>query len=276
MNVLFLVGVSYPVRICLSDMCKSEFLELALSDLEASRVLNQSQIFPQAVFHMQQSVEKLVKHLAVTYGIHTIKELKAIGHNTLKVFQDTMNHYIELVANASGDIKSEVENLLELKEQFKTISDIDLQNLDDKFLDSVLESLYGLKTVKPIFDQDDNPIEILSQIFKLSVDLNQISAKDAKLTLERCKTDKYFQTIILEKMNSFMNYFGEYRAAVESSFYLAVVFTRHAVSTRYITGDGNPLKVYNMDHQLIRRLSDFHDHLELAINRCMNYDKHNR
>lgn len=43
----------------------TERLNIAKSDLEASRVLYENQLYPQAIFYFQQNVEKANKSLAL-------------------------------------------------------------------------------------------------------------------------------------------------------------------------------------------------------------------
>jgi len=69
-------------------MMSTELLNIAKSDLEASRVLYENQLYPQAIFYFQQSVEKANKSLALVTKQVTEKELyRNIGHEAIKIHE---------------------------------------------------------------------------------------------------------------------------------------------------------------------------------------------
>ena len=61
--------------------------ETAKKDLQASKYLYNNALYPQAIFHIQQSVEKATKCFGMIFGIISEKELKKIGHNPIKIYE---------------------------------------------------------------------------------------------------------------------------------------------------------------------------------------------
>jgi len=71
-------------------------LEIAKTDLEASRILLSSKHHPQAIFLFEQSVEKGVKSIGLWMNVVTeeeCKDMKIIGHQAWRIF----NHIMEIV-----------------------------------------------------------------------------------------------------------------------------------------------------------------------------------
>jgi len=64
-------------------------LGIARSDLEAAKCLYENKLYPQAIFHLQQSAEKADKSFALIIGLTTEEDLKT--HNTLNFDKKILN-----------------------------------------------------------------------------------------------------------------------------------------------------------------------------------------
>jgi HEPN domain-containing protein len=60
--------------------------EIARTDLNAAKCLFDQEHYPQAVFYLQQSVEKATKSLAIDFDIIKEEEVIKVGHDPLKVY----------------------------------------------------------------------------------------------------------------------------------------------------------------------------------------------
>jgi|Deesub1362A_J573_1020465.scaffolds.fasta_scaffold00802_17 hypothetical protein len=70
------------------------FVKIALQDFEASKILYRAKMYPMAIYHMQQAVEKYVKALALTYFGLNEKEIKRyISHDSPKAFIRLLKRY---------------------------------------------------------------------------------------------------------------------------------------------------------------------------------------
>lgn len=58
------------------------FLREAERDMESCKVLYSKKIFPHAVYHLQQAVEKATKGYVLGFGLLSPKEIREIGHDT--------------------------------------------------------------------------------------------------------------------------------------------------------------------------------------------------
>jgi len=61
-----------------------EYLECSKKDIEASKILYKNEQFSTSTYHIQQAVEKIAKSFGLYHGFINAKDLKPIGHDTLK------------------------------------------------------------------------------------------------------------------------------------------------------------------------------------------------
>ena len=97
-------------------------IEITQKDFEAARILFEKSLYPQAIYMLQQSLEKAVKALLLKFGIvRTEGELKnEIGHDTV---EGTLN----LLADKFGDVLREFQRaLLQFKDLPEELRDLRL------------------------------------------------------------------------------------------------------------------------------------------------------
>lgn len=63
-----------------------EFTKFAEDDINSAKILYTNKIYPTAIYHLQQSVEKLVKAYMIYYSILNHKNLKSVSHDSPKAF----------------------------------------------------------------------------------------------------------------------------------------------------------------------------------------------
>jgi len=83
-------------------------LEIAKKDLKASKCLYDNGLYPQAVFYLQQSVEKATKTFGILSDFIDENELKDfVGHNPLKIHKKVFEEQKRIAENLNriiGDI----------------------------------------------------------------------------------------------------------------------------------------------------------------------------
>lgn len=70
------------------------FLDISKEDLKASKVLFKHKLYPQSIFFLQQSTEKLVKFIGLNnevIGMHNLK--KKISHKTSLIFKEAISKF---------------------------------------------------------------------------------------------------------------------------------------------------------------------------------------
>lgn len=81
----------------------SDLLYSAERDLKAVVELFNSGIYPDAVFHFQQAVEKGCKFWGLSMGLITWEEIRNIGHNPEKVFRILFKRINKIEDNAESE-----------------------------------------------------------------------------------------------------------------------------------------------------------------------------
>lgn len=88
------------------DLSYTDFLDLSNSDIKSADVLLKFKEYPNAVYHLQQSVEKSCKYLGLTNKIFTFNELRKISHDPDKVFDMLFSSNFYTSIFTDGDYKS--------------------------------------------------------------------------------------------------------------------------------------------------------------------------
>jgi len=101
--------------------------EIARNDLEASKCLFERELYPQAVFYLQQSIEKATKSFGLLNDVIKEDELKHVSHNPLKVYKKS----IEKQKKKIERIMDAIEKVPKLGEA-KLIKDLNFRNYHKK------------------------------------------------------------------------------------------------------------------------------------------------
>ena len=99
-----------------------EFLECSKKDIKASKVLYREKQFSASTYHIQQAVEKIAKSFGLYHEFIDIKDLKHIGHDTLKSVKYILKN--PLIASTLQIIKNNFyaglkENVSDVEELWK-------------------------------------------------------------------------------------------------------------------------------------------------------------
>lgn len=82
------------------------FLFMAMGDLDASILLYHRGHYPQAVFLLQQSVEKAAKSLGIFLSLITAEDtIKIVGHKPLKILEKTTKDMADNIHEMNNEIK---------------------------------------------------------------------------------------------------------------------------------------------------------------------------
>ena len=131
-----------------------QLLDISQSDLDSSKLLLDSNQYPNAVSTFQQSVEKTVKALALMNKILKFRELKdRIGHNPSKMYIENTENHLQKAKN----LKKNIENFPQLLE-LPSIRDLEIDAYISE-VKSAKEMLEGIYNGDKIFSDDINELE---------------------------------------------------------------------------------------------------------------------
>jgi len=224
------------------------FLEIAKADLKAAQCLYQAKLYPQAVFFLQQSIEKTFKAIGSSSFSETDLKTK-IKHYPLKIFSCGMENMIQEIC-ASKDV--DFNTLL------KGIQRPDVVELLDGMRESV-ELYNDIPTLESIPKED--LLKLLPDIIEL-LDMSEIHPNMAKYMEQTCNAFKYLILDLSDKnqcTESYERFFSEYQEIMKEmlilgiplTFLALVVSPSCATNTRYPNQDISPLEIYNNKNPIV-------------------------
>lgn len=249
---------------------KQVLLDIARQDLKAARGSLEKKLYPQAIFYLEQAVEKATKSMGLHHKIITEDDLQDIGHESIEV-------YIRVLENLKTKVKRFQERIKKFPKLRQTTLFKKYENLETGEFSKILDNLeQHLKhQVRQISDDE------LKKAF-LELDEIKTEIEKMKITEEEMKNFKLFiQEIVnaiiedypavrekaekeLEKLESFSPEVIE--EIIESLIipqsvcynyllFLSAALGPHATPSRYPfpKREHNPLVVYGEEHPLIKR-----------------------
>lgn len=253
------------------------FLEIAKRDLEATKFLFNRKLYPHSVFYLQQAIEKATKSLGIWNKTITVDEAKnTIKHGAWRIYLKIINE----MKNKVVKFEKRLEEFPRLKE-VDLIKEIEISKLKNTFdeyqmfpnenetlkisfsrkeLQSILTEIDELRgelnegiVIKIDEKETENIREKLYQLLDVFSEINPIAVEETKKGLGKVITPQAIINI-LKKLNKPIS---KLVFCYISLFYLSLIFSPHAVRSRYPQDDFNPLEVYNKKMPLIQMLDSF-------------------
>lgn len=222
----------------------------AQSDRRAADVLHAAQLYPQAVFALQQSVEKTIKAIGLSVGAIGVAELQSvISHRAINVYLNGLKKVIAFASTRTQD-----PNALTMLEAWLRKGETER----DRFVSITKPTSDEL--AKWIADhraaRDDLP-NMLAATSSNDIIEAVKEAVTGPIPFDPAELPKWIvRTMIF----------------VIALYFLALATLAHAVSTRYGDGTRNAVETYDAAHPLVVHLSDLIaiadeciDHVEAAF-----------
>jgi len=212
-------------------------LQMAKSDRNAARVLLRQQQFPQAVFSLQQAVEKAVKAIGLSTRVIAVGELQsAISHKAINVFLFAIRKAL-VVANARmGDQKAiaTLDGFLRAGE-----------NARDRFA----------TTAKPTASELDRWI---SAHRSLREDLQGVLATPAGAQVIEAVQETITEPLPFATEEIPKRIF-EAMIVLAGLYFLSLATLGHAITSRYGDNTQSALDMHTTGHPLVARLDELID-----------------
>ncbi|MBL7893857.1 MAG: HEPN domain-containing protein [Bacteroidia bacterium] len=257
----------------------NQLVEIALSDIKASRKLREAKQYPQSVFYFQQSTEKAFKAWGIFAGIIKEDEIQKISHKHIKIYWKALTDQEKTVKGAMQaydkieGIKDhevyknmkldEFNKMIEDEKVFKeTIEKLDLLNLTHNDHVWVLDHLEEVEKVRlPSFKGLAGKLRDYS--LKTEDFTRRISENNAKEF--RDEMDKLSD----EQLEALSWYpLKEYMISLfvtKVLFFTTIMSAAHFSYCRYPFKGVDPLKFYTSKQPLVKFLPDYLRLLEKAI-----------
>lgn len=281
--------------------------EIARKDLEAATCLYEKELYPQAVFYFQQSVEKANKSWALVLDIIKEEEVISVRHDPFKIYIKSLLEQKKRLEMNSETIKKVPElkktkfmRDLDFEEYYKVVAD-SLTNVEKYYKvegDSIKKIKFSGKwpeenlfisggAIRSLIDQI-NELELV-EIYLKNTEISEkdfveatetfIEILDAFYPLDPKKTNELkagvenYLTLDLKKeiINKIQSFPIKNTIYVSFSlYYLSLIMLPHAIVTRYPDNNHNPLKVYNKKLPLIQLFDDLLEIMEKTLSNMGN------
>lgn len=205
-----------------------DFLKLSKDDLLACKILCNNDILHFAVYHLQQSVEKLAKAYGLASGYISINKLRSDGHVTPYVFikllqEDFLQKLLEVFENVHEFNEIKISKLKKLFSKEKTLEEIALFN--KKIIDNWLE--VGKNIRKNLKEKGNEIKSTIEKIDKEVWKISQLTLKE-KEKIHELLTSLNIPLLLEVVSNLIMLYI------------LSVITFPHSSFTRYPDGNVKP------------------------------------
>jgi len=270
-------------------------LSMAMEDLDVSVTLYEGGHYPQAIFSLQQAVEKASKSLALALKIIESNEMRKIKHKTPKIFKKSIHEFLECVVfvHTEACLTPETEALL-------TSAGIDLEKIaasKNKI------SAHVEKILEMVSDYDQSKDLIAGIITNLKLNLDNLEKDRTNIEkngFNEVQMNTIRQHVILtvrniakkgsqaevEKAASLLGEENLLKNTIQLTFkyaecsivlfYLALLTAPHAEKARYPDPNQkfDPLDYYTLDRPVIAALPELHTYTRIALERLGHLYNH--
>lgn len=246
--------------------------ELSIQDLQSAHLLYEFKIYNNAVFFLQQSVEKLIKAIGVFYNIISPNQLKKVNHFSASVYKLLIESVLKedkkfrRKFNVTGAMKNGLDsynrNLVESLKSFKGIENTGTEDLNLEELDHAIKMIIGDKP-----DESQNLNTLSQEMGERTFDILQNSEALNNYTLEseidKIPIDESFKNELAELMEKKL----KFAIANKTLLILDLIMNIHENSSRYPCDEcgSSPIDSYDDTHPIIIRFSTLLDFVDGTI-----------
>lgn len=251
-------------------------LKTAEGDLQAANHLFEKKLYPQAVFFLQQAVEKAFKSLGIHDRAVTEEDLKKFKHDPTKIFIKFLEFWKRLglaikesriveflpelgVFYIVSDLPNRINDLENLSKFFEQIT-IDYKSAFisekkiEEFLSSIMDFREEIENMKrSIIPEQEWKIkkEKLFKALKATDRIAPGSSEFLKKEIEKRFEGRDTEMIDYEK--SQINLYHDLGFCHMALIYLSLILLRHVEYPRYPKNGWIPQQIYNDDFPLVKK-----------------------
>jgi len=245
-----------------------ELIDISRNDLDSSMILYKKKKYPQAIYLLQQSVEKACKALASMLYNLSFEELpKNIGHESIVAFLFPIRDAWKLIV----DIGKIVATLTENEEKFEEILNQSFE--DEPIIKHLL--LDNFPKIRKRFRQMSEEIalmnsheieEFLGLIRIFNIHMEQFSPICSLILTKVIDFNDSVKFILAEKISNLIYYWKEPIIKIMSFTLFAYLTYPHFLYTRYPTDRLSP-KDYNQDMGIVKSYLLLWNHVNESLNK---------
>lgn len=249
------------------------FYDIAESDLNSALILYRNGIFHNAVFFLQQGIEKLIKGMGLYFDIISPNQLKSVNHFASDIFKKSAeallkenrllhNKYLidedmtEAIQHQDEERKKSIDLIKKIKQD-----GVD-PNISLEELDKLIADIHG-----------EAPTETfnLQTIAKENAETAYAMMKEGKIKEKYKKEQIKLSDKQDEEVKKAIHLIHEYTLKIDIAnrtlLLLDVVFHAHQNISRYPCEEHgeSPLDIYSIDHPIIQRFEKLLEYAFLSL-----------
>lgn len=259
-------------------------LEIARKDLEAARCLFKERLYLQAIFYLEQTVEKATKSLGIYNKAITEMELEKIGHESWKIYTKILEQ-----------TKVKIENFYEKLKRFPKLKQASLikefESLNaDKLNDIVKNFVSFIESGK--FVTKEELQMIISEISKFEKEIENTEMRVEEDEIKNLKTQlvevvdllsennpevsekikKQLELFSPELLTNLWKSLASMISCFLSLLYLSTILCSHAIRSRYpfLRYRFNPLETYTKEFPVIEKFNQLSNITERVLGKMKN------
>ncbi len=269
------------------------WIKLAISDLEASRVLYEAKQFRTSYSLFQQAAEKANKAFAMYAGLIQESELSDIRHDQFKLYRRTLvkqekefASFIAAIERLPSNVKeheifaqTKIHSFHQGQRQLINIidglKDQDLIKIPTFELNQLYKQLLSLKNdeIKLSGNIDKELKQTILKIADWAGSFGTPEAIAAKKEFEEIARDEERSKEMYTAMIQVLRVTTDFAFIFYTLWICAVLTIQHSSLTRYPVNGQNPMKVYTAKLPLIKKQPVFMDLLEDVLYRMSKLNK---
>jgi len=259
-------------------------LSIAQRELESAKAMYDKGFYPEAIFWLQQSIEKGWKSFGFYYGVIDEEDARSyeishkgsrVANKTLKVLQRVVlrlrsnikklqylfditveesprkKDHLEQLQDSILEATSELNDYITNEDKYRNLSCEELTDLINN-LNSLIEILEIVEEIikKPILSEElyarvkQNVYEMGLSIFR---GFPQIESILRKIIFEDL-TNQLMEKLLKNLLHGMI--------VVDPLLYLAIITQAHEQSTRYIIAGKSPTQIYTPSHPLVQKFPE--------------------
>jgi len=225
--------------------------KISVNDLKAAKILYKNKLYPQAVFFLQQSIEKMFKSFGALQDNLTIQELKSdVGHNSTRVLSCLMQKFLNKISLQERNVHCndiDINEQVELREFLNDISKASSLFSNSKLLEKVPKEEF-MKLLPDLMTRKRR-LKFLAEIYPEF-------EKESKLVLKAI-CDKSTSDIAQEHLDKMLAEIQSVLADMFDVEYLLIVLSFFVPAscvenTRYPSQKGIPSQIYTYKHPIVK------------------------
>lgn len=296
------MSTNHPIKIAPDLGLAKATIDIALHNLEASKILHDTGYYPEAIFFLQQSIEKACKSYGYYSGIidEKIARSQVVGHKGTRVYDRSISLLQEMLKYEKDDLILQLKlmrsdkflskaypgktlNIEGFLNQIQGEYSSGIENSKDHEMsfEALSEDLAKFNLCITACEEKEAIAYTPKNLYSLTRESNQVILSDlCPKPWDLLDADKIIDETVRGNINTelasdFLDNFFTGFGAITPLIELAVITQPYENISRYVTNGQSPVIVYDSNHPMVRAFPMIYTMSKKIFSRISKYyDKH--